>query len=114
MLLGVCVEVGLILGNVVPQLLLLELPDVLLLVAVWVDLNALWDIDPLLEGTACVHVVYDLLVGLDEVCLWSMGAVSQRLLKPCVPAISVGVSLLNLDLLLFIILILYPHGDIGI
>lgn len=53
----------------VPQLLLLELPDVLLLITIGVHLDSLWYINPLLKWTASVHVMNSLHIDLDEVLL---------------------------------------------
>ena len=53
----------------VPQLLLLELPNVLLLITIGVYLYSLWHINPLLKWTSSVHIVHSLHVNLDEVLL---------------------------------------------
>ena len=109
MLLRVSVKVGWILSYVIPELLLLELPNIVLLVSIGIDFDAFWHLDSLLEWPASIHVVHSLLVHLNEVGTGPHGSLPQTLLKSFIFTVSVWVSfdlfLFNLIIIIFICLL---------
>ena len=87
----------------VSQLLFLKLPDIELLVSIWVDLDSIGYINPLLECSTSVHIVNCLFVDVYEVRCWLSLSIPQTLLKQSILAVSVWISF---DFLLFLLLVI--------
>jgi len=58
MLFAVRVEVTLVMLDLLAELLLLELPDVLLLVSIWVDLDSFRNVNASDLGLATLHLLH--------------------------------------------------------
>ena len=87
------IEIGRIVGDVLSKLLLLEFPDVHLLVSVWIHFNSFWNFNPLFQWSACVHAMYSLLIQIQEVRWYTSSSILQRLFESWVASIRVWVSL---------------------
>ena len=105
----ISVEVGRIVGNMLAKLLLLELPDVHLLISIWVNFDSFRNFDSLLQWSTCVHVMYSLLIRRHEIDWYASSPVLYRLFESRVASDRVWVSLPdNFFLILRVLFFILP------